>query len=539
MRLMKNLHLVTKLVMGALGTAILILVVGTIGYYATNKLQDNTTEIIRTVSTIDASVKIKESFIKVYQRLGRFDHVHSMEELKPIKEAYLVGIEALNVYTDAIKNGGMTKQGRIWPTHDDYALEVLAELRRVYDEEFKPDALKVLTLREESLQKPDDKELFTKFDEALDEFESRSKDMEDMSVDLEDLLKSHIDEVVSNSGEVYENMTRLILLVASIGFIVCIVAGIYFARSISNPIIVLANELQASSNTLSTTAEEILAISNDLSDASQKQAQSLEETSASLEEMTSMVNNNVEGAQVTVDVAEQIKRRADRGTASMQELQKSISEILKSNENIQGLVNVINQIGKKTQVIDEIVFQTKLLSFNASVEAERAGEHGRGFAVVAQEVGNLAQMSGKAAKEIGDIVKDSVKKADEIANDNKLKVEAGAKIVAETSKVLGEIEHSASQGAQNANQIHRSSSEQADGIKQINNAVQELDTVTQENNETAYKVATSNEDLTRQIGMLQGIINRLNAVVSGDKTGALDQVGDDLVQNDPEVFEDK
>ncbi|EQC49763.1 methyl-accepting chemotaxis protein [Bacteriovorax sp. DB6_IX] len=70
------------------------------------------------------------------------------------------------------------------------------------------------------------------------------------------------------------------------------------------------------------------------------------------------------------------------------------------NKKINEIVSVINEISEKTKVINDIVFQTKLLSFNASVEAARAGEHGKGFAVVAEEVGNLAQMSGKAAEEM-------------------------------------------------------------------------------------------------------------------------------------------
>src|SRR5690606_36951178 len=118
-------------------------------------------------------------------------------------------------------------------------------------------------------------------------------------------------------------------------------------------------------------------------------------------------------------LANEVKQVSETANESMTKLEMSIKEILHSNEKIEQLVKVIGNIGEKTKVMDEIVFQTKLLSFNASVEAERAGEHGRGFAVVAQEVGNLAQMSGKSAQEIAEIVKSSIQEAEAITTENK------------------------------------------------------------------------------------------------------------------------
>ena len=113
-----------------------------------------------------------------------------------------------------------------------------------------------------------------------------------------------------------------------------------------------------------------------------------------------------------------------------------MEEIKKSNEKIQEVVEIIQEIEEKTKAIDEIVFQTKLLSFNASVEAERAGEHGRGFSVVAQEVGNLAQLSGKSASGINEILGESIKRVKSISHDNSVKVDEGTSSVIESAKIL-------------------------------------------------------------------------------------------------------
>ena len=180
---------------------------------------------------------------------------------------------------------------------------------------------------------------------------------------------------------------------------------------------------------------------------------SVEQTSASIEEISSMTENNVVEARKMQDIANTMQEQ-------MNELDQAMVQITESNKKIEQLTTIIQEIEEKTAIIDDIVFQTKLLSFNASVEAERAGEHGRGFAVVAQEVGNLAKMSGSAALEIANIVKDSTQKAAVISSENKKKVELGNDIVKETQKQAALISAGAA-GLSNA------SNEQSIGIGEI------------------------------------------------------------------------
>jgi methyl-accepting chemotaxis protein len=193
-----------------------------------------------------------------------------------------------------------------------------------------------------------------------------------------------------------------------------------------------------------------------------------------------------------------------------------MKEINEANNKVEQLVKVIGEIGEKTAVIDEIVFQTKLLSFNASVEAERAGEHGRGFAVVAQEVGNLAQMSGKAATEISGIVKESIKSAEAVVTDNKRKVEVGSGLVNQSAQVLQQMKKAAEQMAASARQIMNASKEQSTGVKQVSLAMDNLNKATQDTAATAEEAAGAGEELSAQATHLDGYVGELAKIIHGD-----------------------
>lgn len=228
-----------------------------------------------------------------------------------------------------------------------------------------------------------------------------------------------------------------------------------------------------------------------------------------------MVATNLKTSEDAKDLSQSVKAISEKGNASMSELIESMKEILMSNEKIEQLVKVIAEIGEKTLVIDEIVFQTKLLSFNASVEAERAGEHGRGFAVVAQEVGNLAQMSGKAALEISSIVKESIKNAEIITTENKKKVEKGNGLVKETAEMLKETSLKAELVTNGSTQVAAASRDQATGIKQITIAVDQINKATQDNASTSEEAASSSEELAAQATTLQALVDDLNTLISG------------------------
>ncbi len=346
----------------------------------------------------------------------------------------------------------------------------------------------------------------------------RTKVGVDLVKQAEELAKAGVAGTTAIANEAIStvNIANTVMLW---GLVIVVLLGIALSyilvKAITTSIMKISNGLRDSSNQVSSASKQLSEASQELSSSSNEQAASIEETSSSLEEITGMVNNNVDNAKKCVEISQSVSESSKKGNSSMKELVESMRDILESNEKIQQLVKVIGEIGEKTAIIDEIVFQTKLLSFNASVEAERAGEHGRGFAVVAQEVGNLAQMSGKAATEISAIVKESIKNAEGITTDNKKKVENGNAVVKSAAEILREISERSASLLDNINSILSASQDQATGIGQINSAITQLDKATQENAATAEETASSSEELSAQAEILNNMVGELTKIVTG------------------------
>ncbi|MCK5883469.1 MAG: hypothetical protein KAG61_07255, partial [Bacteriovoracaceae bacterium] len=275
----------------------------------------------------------------------------------------------------------------------------------------------------------------------------------------------------------------------------------------------ITEDISSASTHTASASRQLSESSQELSSGANEQAASIEETSSSLEEISEMILNNVSNSESAAEQSDKVKTISEKGNQSIGQLQVSMKDILDSNEKIEDLVKVIGNIGEKTQVMDEIVFQTKLLSFNASVEAERAGEHGRGFAVVAQEVGNLAQMSGKAAQEIAEIVNESIRDAETITTENKKRVEQGNSFVIETAQVLKDIMESSVSVSERSNQVLSASKEQSNGIKQITIAMGQLDKATQENAAAAEETAATSDELNTQTESLQQSVGELIGLI--------------------------
>ncbi len=339
--------------------------------------------------------------------------------------------------------------------------------------------------------------------------------IEDKIVEIGGRINDSISQVKSSS----EQKNNALILIISIMAIVCLIflsVIIYFmtTKSIINPIKLFVNDLQTTSSKVNLESKNLLSISSKLSAASNEQASSIEKISVSVEELSGMVENNVRTAQKTQSQFQEVKNESIRGDGAMKELVSSMQDIIKSTANIEQLVKFIGEIAEKTKIIDEIVFQTKLLSFNASVEAERAGEHGRGFAVVAQEVGNLAQMSGKSATEISSIVKSSIDSAKNITATNNEKVRVGGELVAKTAKVLTKIIEISDVVSQSSNDIVEASQEQSTGIKQINLAISEFEKQVQENNMLATQTADSSSGLDTEAQSLEQVVSKISSMVN-------------------------
>lgn len=294
------------------------------------------------------------------------------------------------------------------------------------------------------------------------------------------------------------------------------------------------------------TSHEVEKLSAKLSESANQQAASLQETVASLDEISAMVSRNADSAQSSASIAEQSQRCAGTGKSNTESMLRSINSISQgnddivkqmqaSNSEISDIVKVIQQIGSKTQVINDIVFQTKLLSFNASVEAARAGEHGKGFAVVAEEVGNLASMSGKASKEISDLLTQSVQTVtatvektkslmDSLMKQSRDKVQTGTETAQDCAKSLDEILGNVSSVTDMVREIANASKEQSVGIGEINRAMSELDQATQSNATVAVESLKAASELQVHAKKMKELLG--GKISSSDKPSVTPKIAD-------------
>ena len=354
-----------------------------------------------------------------------------------------------------------------------------------------------------------------------------SKAFESKVVELLAMQRKNIDQTATAIDQANERSTFLVILLSVLLIAVSAVTALIISRSITKPLkraVLVAgrvaagdltttidtsrgdeigdlmhalgamndalrkivSQVIAGTNSISGAANEIASGNMDLSVRTEQQAGSLEETAASIDELTMTVKRNAENAGEANRLAMTASDVAIKGGTVVSQVVETMGSI---NESAKKIVDIIG-------VIDGIAFQTNILALNAAVEAARAGEQGRGFAVVAAEVRNLAQRSAAAAKEIKTLIGDSVDKVD-----------VGTKLVDQAGITMNELVASVGRVTNIMSEIAVASKEQSAGIEHVNHAIIEMDDVTQQNAALVEQAAAAAQSMLDQATVLAEVVN--------------------------------
>jgi methyl-accepting chemotaxis protein len=252
-------------------------------------------------------------------------------------------------------------------------------------------------------------------------------------------------------------------------------------QEMNDSLVHIVNQVRGGTDLMAAATHEIADGNMELSSRTEEQASALEQTAASMEQLASAVRDNFESGMHANRLAESAAQVAAKGGAVVDEVVQTMEAINVSSRKIADIIGVI----------DGIAFQTNILALNAAVEAARAGEQGRGFAVVASEVRSLAGRSANAAKEIKTLISDSV-----------VNVSDGCRLVEQAGSTMDEIVVHVRRVADLMGEITTASKEQTTGIEQVNQAVAQMDTVTQQNAALVEEAAAATQSLDHQANSL-------------------------------------
>ena len=309
------------------------------------------------------------------------------------------------------------------------------------------------------------------------------------------IYNEKLGHISSNAGMSNASSTLLVVgILLGANVLLAVIMGYTISRSTNQALRSLAADLDQGAMQTASASRQVSMASNQLSSGSSEQASSVEETSTSLEEMSSMIRATAENAQRAKALATEARAESEAGAQTMDQMMAAMTAINTSSA----------EVAKIVKNIDEIAFQTNILALNAAVEAARAGEAGAGFAVVADEVRSLAQRSAAAAKETADKIEAAIANS---RSGSECSIKVGESLKMITNKV----------GATDAlvAEIASAANEQALGIQQINNAMAQMDKVTQGNAASAEESASAAEELDAQAETMRDLVGQLRQLVGG------------------------
>ncbi len=323
-------------------------------------------------------------------------------------------------------------------------------------------------------------------------------------------LRTDLDQIHAaissfHSNQLQRLLNTLLFLIIPVALICLIGPGLYVwlsTRKINSEISSFVGTLFGFAEQNDQTSETLKEAAQSLSSASNEQSAAVQETVASIAEIRSMLAQTSNHVREVQSLTATMNDKTQDGSLIMSRMESAMIAIEQTNAQLQSFEEIIAAIKQKTQVINDIVFKTQLLSFNASIEAARAGQYGRGFAVVAEEVGKLAHLSGNASKEIDQLLTDSQKRVSQIVETVRERVTEGKNVTNDALKRFGEIATQITSVTEKVNRVGEATLEQEGGVEQTARAMDQMDETAMENKKAAdqmMKIAERVRELNTRI----------------------------------------
>lgn len=311
--------------------------------------------------------------------------------------------------------------------------------------------------------------------------------------------------------------TRTLLISAIVLTVLVSFIAIRLASSITRKIQGAVDVLSSLSAKTSEQGNRLKEESNRLNSASIQQAAATQETAASMSEMESMISSTAEEAQKGNDNVNNMNQIAEESEKSASHLQASMTELTQSKEDLEKVLEVIRGVSERTNMINDIVFKTQLLSFNASIEAARAGQHGRGFSVVAEEIAQLANTSGAAAREIEQLTTQGVAQVQAVVESVNSKVDNGKVVTEQMMANFNTLRQNMKSVLESISSITNATNEQQLGIQQSNEAIAQMDEAISQFTNSATQVSNSSEELGELNEKINSEVKNIESIIGGGK----------------------
>lgn len=498
-----------------------ILVSLTVGFLV---LQEYYSQVIQKIGMVDfpLALKAKEIELSIAEiaDLGpRLIRTKNQTKITRFRTLMISTNERINALNDNFKMSPSLKISYV------AALRPLNRIFRSYMHE-----LRVYRKLRQSTDEIDEEILTEKYRELREiakNFPIMASLYKKFQLSVESEVSEKVDSIRVTTHGISLAVVTLLLILVGLAFIMLN----RFSLSVLTPVNLLRKHLSKLSKRSNETSSEITRSSEMVLNACSAQASAVQETVSAMGELSSMVFQTSEKASLSEELTEAMIRKAEKGGITLDNmltlvddldstirLIKSETETMQrsTNDSLATISDQISEIVEITQIINDIVARTQILSFNASIEAARAGEHGKGFAVVADEVGALARSSGKAAKSIRSLLKESSHKIAIIISDTKTNVDSARERVNEgiavsqrasaatrsTKEMLEQILNDINSISGQTAAVRLAAQEQKQGLEQISQSMQAIDSTTQDlmgDADTNAKIASGISNLSHEL----------------------------------------